>query len=167
MCKLSPRKVFREGLNWWFDGELHSDAQGFHLLDSHPGKICCALGMLLLWAVWLNNIYIILPHGSGMMGPGFSLYRDLASRQCQQPAQTNSRLSGSHTMSSLLDVPSEAYLSGRNSDLDLLKAFSNASHLASILFSPSMFPMGPPSRYHISLGILWLRNLSHSHNMIH
>ena len=94
-----------------------------------------------------------------MMGPGFSLYRDLASRQCQQPAQTNSRLSGSHTMSSLLDVPSEAYLSGRNSDLDLLKAFSNASHLASILFSPSMFPMGPPSRYHISLGIFWLRNL--------
>ena len=146
MCKLSPRKAFREDLNWWSDGELHADAQGFHLQDSHPGKICCALGMLLLWAVWLNNIYIILPHDSGMMGPGFSLYRDSASRQCQQTLLTSFGLPKSYTMSLTLDAPLEAFSSHRNMDLDLLKAFLLACHLASLLFSPSMFPEGPPSQ---------------------
>ena len=47
-------------------------------------------------------------------------------------------------MSPTLDAPLEAFSLGQSMDFDLQRAFLLACHLASLLFSPSMFPMELP-----------------------
>ena len=92
------------------------------------------------------NSTSISPHDSGTMGRGSFPHRDSASKQCQRTLQTNSGLPRSHILSTILDAPLEAFSSGKTMDLDLLKAFLMACHLANLLSLPSMFPMGPPSQ---------------------